>query len=70
MKKMNKREGLLVRIIRGIFKKELLKNKLYAIVLLTLGYISVGLLDGDITGFILLMFFALALFFAKENAIS
>ena len=42
------------------------KNKLYALVLLALGYLSV-LVENDATVLVFLAMFAIPLFFAKEN---
>ena len=43
-----------------------LKNKLYAIILLICGYLST-LIDNDATALVLFAFFAIPMFFAKEN---
>lgn len=45
--------------------KKTIKNKLYALALLLVGAFS--MFDGDATAFVLLLFFAVPLFFAKEN---
>jgi hypothetical protein len=42
------------------------KNKAVALGLTLLGYLSIGI-EGDATGFVFLMLFAIPLFFAKEN---
>lgn len=43
-----------------------LKNKVYAILLLALGYMPVVIID-DCTALVLISLFAIPLFFAKEN---
>lgn len=43
-----------------------LKNKLYATVLIILGWLST-LIDGDATAFVFLLMIGVPLFFAKEN---
>lgn len=49
-----------------MWKRELLKNKLYALLLVGLS-LPVMFLDGDATATVLMLFFAVPLFFAKEN---
>lgn len=49
-----------------MWKRELLKNKLYALLLVGLS-LPVMFLDGDATAIVLMLFFAVPLFFAKEN---
>ncbi len=49
-----------------MWKRELLKNKLYAIVIIFLGALSVPI-EWDITFFLFAALFGLTLFFAKEN---
>ena len=43
-----------------------LKNKLFAVVILAIGYCSM-FIDGDATGLVLALGMSGALFFAKEN---
>ena len=52
-----------------MWKKELLKNKLYSIILIGIGALSV-LIEYDCTFFILTLMLGLPLFFAKENWIT
>jgi len=56
---------------RGIkmWKKELLKNKLYALALILIGLVPI-LIERDGTFFILALMLGLPLFFAKENWIT
>lgn len=49
-----------------MFKKELLKNKIFALMLIAVGVASV-LIDMDATFLIFILMFAVPLFFAKEN---
>lgn len=49
-----------------MFTKELLKNKFYAMILVTAGIFSLSIC-GDGTFFIFSLLLALPLFFAKEN---
>lgn len=49
-----------------MWKPELRKNKIYAVVLLALGWLSM-LLDQDATAFLFLAMLAVPLFFAKRN---
>lgn len=49
-------------------KTELFANKMTALGLLGLGYLST-LIDGDGTGLVILAMLAIPLFFAKENYI-
>lgn len=68
-----KKESLLNKFMKGaknLFKRELLKNKIYAVIFLLIGYV-VELLSNDATVFVfMLIFFAIPLFFAKENVIN
>lgn len=67
-----KKESLLNKFMKGVknlFKRDLIKNKIYAVIFLLIGYI-VELLSNDATVFVfMLIFFAIPLFFAKENVI-
>ncbi len=49
-----------------MWKRELLKNKFYAIVIIFLGALSVPI-EWDVTFFLFAALIGLALFFAKEN---
>jgi len=49
-----------------MWKKELLKNKLYALLLIIIGALSIPI-EYDGTFFILTLMLGLPLFFAKEN---
>lgn len=57
----------LMNCIIKLTKHKLFKNKLYSIILMILGYISVKILDGDATVFIFMLCIGLPLFFSKEN---
>ena len=52
-----------------MWKKELLKNKLYALLLIIIGAVSIPI-EYDGTFFILTLMLGLPLFFAKENWIT
>jgi len=52
-----------------MWKKELLKNKLYALLLVIIGVLSIPI-EYDGTFFILALMLGLPLFFAKENWIT
>ncbi len=52
-----------------MWKKELLKNKLYALLLVIIGALSI-LIEHDGTFFIFALIIGLPLFFAKENWIT
>ncbi|HHW90769.1 MAG TPA: hypothetical protein GX745_07715 [Clostridiales bacterium] len=49
-----------------MWKKELLKNKLYALVLILIGLVSI-LIERDGTFFIFALMIGIPLFFAKDN---
>ncbi len=51
-----------------MWKRELLKNKLYAIVIIFLGALSIPI-EWDVTFFLFAALFELTLFFEKENCI-
>lgn len=71
-KQMKRKEGLLNRIVKGIInlsKRELFKNKMFSMLFMILGYISVPLLDGNITVCVFMMLIGIALFFEKKNVI-
>ena len=44
----------------------MIKNKIYAVLLITLGLVSVAL-DGDATALVFMSMFAVPMFFAKEQ---
>ncbi len=52
-----------------MWKKELLKNKLYALVLILIGLVPI-LIERDGTFFIFALIFGILLFFAKDNWIT
>lgn len=52
-----------------MFNSELIKNKIAAILLLVIGFLTM-LIDNDGTAFLLIALVAIPLFFAKENWIS
>jgi hypothetical protein len=52
-----------------MWKKELLKNKLYALLLVIIGALSIPI-EYDCTFFIFALMIGLPLFFAKENWIT
>lgn len=49
-----------------MWKRELIKNKVYSAVLISLGAITVPI-ESDATAFIFLLMIGVPLFFAKEN---
>lgn len=67
-KVMRKKEGLLERIVKWLFNKKLLKNKLYSILLMLVGYVSIGIC-GDGTAFVFTLLIGLPVFFANENVV-
>lgn len=66
MKKYCIRKGSL---IDRIVNPQLLRNKLFAVVLGLLGWCSIPVSDGDGTAFVMLLMLAIPLFFASENYI-
>lgn len=69
MRRIKRKEGLLIKIMKGLFNRKLLKNKLCALSLFLIGYISIHLLEGDCTVFILMLMLGIPVFFSKENVI-
>lgn len=69
-KQIKRKEGLLMRILKRIFNVKLLKNKVYSALLMLVGYLSMLLLEGDGTVFILTLMIGIPVFFAKENVIN
>lgn len=69
-KQIKRKEGLLMRILKRIFNVKLLKNKVYSALLMLVGYLSMLLLEGDGTVFILTLIIGIPVFFAKENVIN
>lgn len=67
---IKRKEGLLKRIMRVIFNRKLLKNKIYSIGLMSIGYLTMHLMEGDGTVFIFTLMFGLPVFFANENVIN
>ena len=70
MRRIKRKEGLMKRIMKGLFNRKLLKNKLYSLAMILIGYISIRLLDGDCTVFILMLMLGIPVFFSKENVIN
>lgn len=70
MKKVIKRrkENLLERVVKWLFNRKLLKNKLYSILLMLVGYVSIKIV-GDGTAFIFTLCIGLPVFFANENVV-
>lgn len=68
-KQIKRKEGLLIRIMKGLFNKNLIKNKLYSILLMLIGYCSIYII-GDCTAFIFTLIIGLPLFFANKNVIN
>lgn len=66
MKKMNKRKG---NNKKGLFTRELLLNKIWAIIMMLIGCISVYALEGDITVFLMIYPLYISVFLSKENVI-
>ena len=66
MKKMNKRKG---NNKKGLFTRELLANKVMAIMIMFLGCISVYAFEGDITIFLMAYPLYLSIFLSRENVI-
>lgn len=73
MKKMIIREnGLIGKILKGInflTRRDLRKNKIYSLLLMLIGYVSMLLLEGDCTVFILTLILGVPVFFSKRNVI-
>ena len=65
MKKYRIRKGSL---LDRLFRKDLRKNKLYSIILMLIGYLTIHI-DGDCTVFILMLMLGLPIFFSNENVI-
>ena len=69
--RIKRKEGLLKRLVKKIKKlcsRRFLKNKIYGILLIVIGYFSMNLL-GDGTAFILLSILGLIVFFETEYGI-
>lgn len=67
-----RKENLLDKIMKGIkrlFKRDLIKNKIYSTLIMLIGYCSMLLANGDGTAFIFTLIIGLPIFFAKENCI-
>ena len=69
MRRNKRKEGLMKRIMKGLFNRKTLKNKIYSLALILVGYISIHLLDGDATAFIVSLMLGIPVFFSKENVI-
>lgn len=50
-----------------MWKKELIKNKIYAVILMCGGALAIPWCDGDATFFLFSLMMGIPLFFAKEN---
>ena len=50
-----------------MWKKELIKNKIYAVILMCIGALVIPWCDGDATFFLFSLMMGIPLFFAKEN---
>lgn len=50
------------------YLKRTWKNKIVALCLMQLGYMTIGI-DNDVTAFAFIMLFAVPLFFAKKNIV-
>ncbi len=71
MRKTSKRkEGLLERIVKWLFNKKLLKNKVYSIGIMLIGSITIPISEGDCTGFIFTLLIGLPLFFSNKKVIN
>lgn len=68
-KTSEKKEGLLERIVKWLFNKDLLKNKVYSIGIMLIGLITIPMSEGDCTAFIFTLLIGLPVFFAKRNII-
>lgn len=66
MRRTNERKG---RIKKGIFTRELLLNKIWAIGIMLLGCISIYVLEGDITIFLMAYPLYISVFLSRENVI-
>lgn len=56
--------------VERLFDKRLLKNKVYSLGLILIGFITVPLSGGNCTGLMLMLMLGLPLFFAKKNVIN
>lgn len=55
--------------VKNLFKRDLIKNKVYSSILMLLGYITIPLLNGDGTVFIFTLVLGLPVFFSDKNVI-
>lgn len=74
MKKKAKhlKEGLITKLHNkfiGVTKHKLFKNKLYSSLLMFIGFVTIKILEGDITVFIFTLMLGLPVFFSKKNVI-
>ena len=53
--------------LRKLTKCKTFKNKVYSILLIILGLISIPVCDGDITAFVFILMIAIPIFFEKDN---
>ena len=52
-----------------MWKKELIKNKIYAVILMCGGALAIPWCDGDATFFLFTLMFGILLFVSRENCI-
>lgn len=53
--------------LRKLTKCKTFKNKMYSILSIILGLISIPVCDGDITAFIFILMISIPIFFEKDN---
>ena len=58
-----------IRKVSSMWKRELLKNKLYSVALVSLGALSIPV-EYDVTAFVFSLMIGIPLFFSKENWIT
>lgn len=68
-KQIKRKEGLLERIVKWLFNKKLLKNKLYSLGLMLIGYFTIGIVN-DCTAFVFTLMLGIPVFFANKNVIN
>lgn len=68
MKKQTKyKSNKIMKGLRKLTKCKTFKNKVYSILSITLGLISIPVCDGDITAFVFILMIAIPIFFEKDN---
>lgn len=55
--------------IKNLFRRDLIRNKVYSSIFMLIGYCTIHLLEGDATVFLFTLVLGLPVFFAKENVI-